>query len=86
MEFLFHSVYQEDDQHAKYFSIYKVDENRFFAECHHFNMARICEGDFEIARNGDSWEPSEIQFQKEADFIGSEINSHYSIEPTPSPV
>ena len=73
MEFLFHSVFH-DGNHAKYFNIYKVEANKFFAECHHFNRARMCEGDFEISKDGKEWKPSQQKFEKEAAYIGNEID------------
>jgi len=74
MEFLFHSVYH-DGNRAKYYNVYKVDNNRFYAECHHFNRVRACEGDFEILKEGEGWKPSDDHFQKEAEQIGDEIRN-----------
>ena len=72
MEFVFHSVYN-DGPHAKYFNVYKVDEDKFFAECHHFNRERDCTGDFEIVRHGEDWDSSDPRFLEEAKYIGTEI-------------
>lgn len=74
MEFLFHSVYQ-DGAHAKYYNIYKVSPEKYYAECHHFNRARSCEGDFEIMKEGNSWKASDEHFEKEAAQISDEIRS-----------
>jgi len=73
MDFIFHSVF-DDGGHRKYFSVYKIDETRFRAECHHFNSARACEGDFELVKEGNSWKPSSENFDTEAKFIGEEID------------
>ena len=72
MDFLFHSVYNLAD-HAKYFNVYKLEENRFLAECHHFNRERDCLGDFELVKEGDHWTPSDFRFDELARQIGEEI-------------
>ena len=72
MDFLFHSVYNEAD-HSRYFNIYRLEENKFLAECHHFNRARDCEGDFEIIKEGGNWTPTDPQFREVARQIGEEI-------------
>ena len=73
MDFIFHSVF-DDGGHRKYFSVYKIDETHFKAECHHFNSARSCEGDFELEKDGEKWKPSSNNFEEEARFIGEEID------------
>ena len=73
MNFLFHSVYH-DGHHAKYFNVYKVEENRFFAECHHFNQVHTCEGNFELVKEGDTWKANNENFEHEATYIGEEID------------
>lgn len=73
MDFIFHSVFN-DNGHRKYFSVYKIDKTHFLAECHHFNRARICEGDFELIKQGDQWKPSNEAFENAAKFIGDEID------------
>ncbi len=78
MEFLFHSVYH-DGNHAKYYNVYKVENDRFYAECHHFNRARQCEGDFEIVKEGNDWKTSDEQFQREAEKIGDEIRTFTTV-------
>ncbi len=72
MEFLFHSVFNEGD-HAKYFNIYKLENDRFLAECHHFNRERFCDGDFEVLKEEDGWKASNPHFLPEAKHIGGEI-------------
>jgi hypothetical protein len=72
MNFLFHSVYDEAD-HAKFFNIYQLGDNRFLAECHHFNRERDCEGDFEIVKENGEWKPNNPRFNEEAKQIGEEI-------------
>ncbi len=81
MDFLFHSVYNQDD-HSQYFNIYRLDENRFLAECHHFNRERDCQGDFEIVKEGGEWKPNNPQFTEVAHQIGEEIERMESIHPT----
>jgi hypothetical protein len=73
MDFIFHSVF-DDGEHRKYFNVYKIDETHFLAECHHFNRARECEGDFELVKEGETWKPSSENFEDEAKFIGEEID------------
>jgi hypothetical protein len=73
MDFIFHSVF-DDHGRRKYFSIYKIDDTHFRAECHHFNRERLCEGDFELVKDGDDWKPSSENFEEEAKFIGEEID------------
>ena len=73
MDFLFHSVYN-GGPHAKYYNVYKVDENHFVAECHHFNRSRECEGDFEIIRDPDGWKTNNEKYEQEAQYIGEEID------------
>jgi len=80
MDFLFHTVYNEAD-HAKYFNIYRLDENRFLAECHHFNRERDCEGDFEILRENGEWKSEDPSFGNVAMQIGEEIERMESIQP-----
>jgi hypothetical protein len=72
MDFLFHSVFN-DGQHSKYFNVYKIEQNRFLAECHHFNRARNCEGDFELVREGETWKATNDKFEEEATYIGEEL-------------
>jgi hypothetical protein len=80
MDFIFHSVFDEGG-HRKYFSVYRIDEAHFRAECHHFNQRRECEGDFELEKNGSEWKPSNPRFENEAKFIGEEIDRMvYSVE------
>ena len=78
MEFLFHSVYQ-DGAHSKYYNVYKVSPEKFYAECHHFNRARACEGDFEISWEGESWKPNDQHFEKEAAQISDEIRNYIAV-------
>ena len=73
MEFFFHSVISVDGN-TKYYNIYKIDEGHYFAECHHFNREHICEGDFELRKDGQDWVPVESAFQDEARQIGEEID------------
>lgn len=72
MDFLFHSVFH-DGQHSKYFNVYKIENDRFLAECHHFNRARDCEGDFELVREGETWKSTNEKFDDAATYIGEEI-------------
>jgi hypothetical protein len=72
MDFLFHSVFN-DGNHSKYFNVYKIEQNRFLAECHHFNRARDCEGDFELVREGEEWKSNSDKFEQVATYIGEEI-------------
>jgi len=72
-EFLFHSVLNSEG-HAKYYNVYRIDEEHFLAECHHFNRERVCEGDFELHKNGNDWVPANDTFQEEAQQIGEEID------------
>ncbi|HYF30735.1 MAG TPA: hypothetical protein VD993_06425 [Chitinophagaceae bacterium] len=72
MKFLFHSVITEEG-HATYYNIYRVDDSRYFAECHHFNRERNCDGDFELQKDGDEWKPSTPQHQDAAQQLGEEI-------------
>jgi hypothetical protein len=76
MKFLFHSVVLIADQ-TKYYNVYKIEDNHYFAECHHFNRKQSCENDFELYKRGDDWEPGEPSFSKEADRIGEEIDRMY---------
>jgi len=73
MEFLFHSVYNDGHHHRKFYNIYRIDENHFLAQCHHFNSARNADQDFEIIREGDHWKPSNEQYVNEAGHIAEEI-------------
>lgn len=73
MEFAFHSVYH-NGHHSKYYNIYRIDNDHYRAECHHFNRSRECENDFELIREGDHWKPSDAHFTQEAEHIGEEIN------------
>ena len=73
MEFLFHSVLEQEG-HVKYFNIYKIDEVHYYAECHHFNRERVCEGDFELHKEGDDWKAAQPTFDDEAQKIGEEID------------
>ena len=73
MDFIFHSVF-DDGGHRKYFSVYKIDETHFRAECHHFNQARECQGDFDLVKEGETWKPSSQKFEDVAKFIGEEID------------
>lgn len=79
MDFIFHSVY-DNGSHRKYFSIYRIDDSRYLAECHHFNQSRMCEGDFEIVKEGDEWKPSNDRYLEEAKFIGEEIDRMVHVE------
>ena len=72
MDFLFHSVFN-DGHHSKYFNVYKIEQNRFLAECHHFNRARDCEGDFELVREGETWKATDYKFEEAATYIGGEL-------------
>jgi len=72
MDFLFHSVF-DDGHHSKYFNVYKLDQNRFLAECHHFNRSRFCEGDFELVKEGEHWKSTDAKFDDAANYIGEEI-------------
>jgi hypothetical protein len=72
MDFLFHSVYN-DGHHSKYFNVYKIDRNHFLAECHHFNRARDCDGDFELVKEGETWKPVNDKFEEEAHYIAQEL-------------
>jgi len=72
MDFLFHSVYN-DGHHAKYFNVYKLEGNRFLAECHHFNRSRHCVGDFELVKEGETWKAIDNNFNEEAHYIGEEL-------------
>ncbi len=72
MKFLFHSVIANDG-HTKYYNIYRIDEDHYFAECHHFNREHTCEGDFELHKKGEDWVPAEPMFEDEAQQIGEEI-------------
>ena len=72
MDFLFHSVFN-DGHHSKYFNVYRLENNRFLAECHHFNQARNCEGDFELIREGEKWKAMNGKFDEEAVYIGEEL-------------
>ena len=81
MDFLFHSVYNEED-HSKFFNVYKLEDNRFLAECHHFNRERDCLGDFEIVKEQDGhWKPTDPKFNEVAQQIGEEIERMESIHP-----
>jgi hypothetical protein len=73
MEFIFHSVFDHGGG-RKYFNVYKIDDTHFHAECHHFNRARSCEGDFDLVKEGENWKASDELFEDEAKFIGEEIN------------
>src|SRR5690348_4985760 len=72
-KFLFHSVLNADG-HSKYYNVYKIDEEHFYAECHHFNREHACEGDFELHKDGDDWVPADNSFQEQAQQIGEEID------------
>ena len=72
MNFLFHSVI-ETTAHTKYFNVYKIDEDHFLAECHHFNRERDCEGDVQIVRDHGEWKPADPKFEEVAKQIGEEI-------------
>jgi hypothetical protein len=72
MDFLFHSVFN-DGHHSKYFNVYKIEPNRFLAECHHFNRVRDCEGDFELVREGETWKAIDGKFEEAASYIGEEL-------------
>ena len=74
MDFIFHSVYDAGGGHRKYFSIYKIDDTHFRAECHHFNQSRECEGDFELEKEGDSWKFRNATSEEVGKFIGEEID------------
>jgi len=73
MEFLFHSVYN-DGHHAKYFNVYRVENNRFLAEPHHFNFAQNIGGDFELRKKGNTWVTEKGELASEASYIGEEID------------
>ena len=83
MDFLFHSVFNEAD-HSKFFNIYKIEGNRFLAECHHFNRERDCQGDFELIKEGGEWKANDPHFNEEAKQIGEEIERMESIHPPQS--
>ncbi|HEY0679555.1 MAG TPA: hypothetical protein VGD17_14825 [Chitinophagaceae bacterium] len=72
MQFLFHSVIGQEG-HTKYYNIYKIDDAHYFAECHHFNRERSCEGDFELHKEGDDW-TADTKFEGQAQQIGEEID------------
>ena len=74
MDFIFHSVFDDQQGHTKYFSVYRIDDTHFRAECHHFNRSRVCDGDFDLEKQGDNWKPSSENFEDEARFIGEEID------------
>jgi hypothetical protein len=76
MKFLFHTVTSADG-HTKYYNIYKIEEDHYFAECHHFNRKQSCEGDFELYKRGDDWQPAEAPYEGEAQQIGEEIDRMY---------
>lgn len=73
MDFIFHSVFK-DGERTKYFSVYRIDDTHFRAECHHFNRARLCDGDFELVKEGEEWKPITGNHEDEAKFIGEEID------------
>ncbi|MGB8191297.1 MAG: hypothetical protein WCF67_05220 [Chitinophagaceae bacterium] len=73
MEFLFHSVIEQEG-HALYYNVYRVDDTHFFAECHHFNRHRVCEGDFELQKEGEEWKSATEKFAPVALLIGEEID------------
>jgi len=73
MDFIFHSVF-DDGERTRFFSVYKIDDTHFHAECHHFNRTRLCDGDFELVKEGEEWTPSNEKFHDEARFIGEEID------------
>ena len=73
MDFIFHSVFDGGGR-TKFFNVYKIDETHFRAECHHFNRSRLCDGDFNLLKEGDGWKPSDEKFHDEAMFIGEEID------------
>jgi len=82
MDFLFHTVYDEDE-HSRYFNIYKIDDTHFLAQCHHFNRERDCEGDVEIVKENGEWRPNDPKFGSIAKQIGEEIERmepHTSVE------
>ena len=72
MNFLFHSVIETTD-HTKFFNVYKIDEDHFLAQCHHFNRERDCEGDVELVRENGEWKPNNPRFEKVAKQIEEEI-------------
>jgi hypothetical protein len=80
MDFLFHSVYNEEE-HSKYFNIYKIEGNRFLAQCHHFNRERDCTGDFEIVKDNGQWKPNDSKYNDLAQQIGEEIERMESFQP-----
>jgi hypothetical protein len=73
MDFIFHSVF-DDGGRTKFFSVYKIDDSHFRAECHHFNRVRLCDGDFDLMKQGEEWKSSNEKFPDEARFIGEEID------------
>ncbi|HRE51447.1 MAG TPA: hypothetical protein PK339_08505 [Flavitalea sp.] len=75
MEFLFHSVYY-DGHHAKYFNVYKIADNRFLAEPHHFNFNSLQIGmaDFELRKEGGRWKTEGEKLGPIASYIGEEID------------
>jgi hypothetical protein len=79
MDFLFHSVYNQAE-HSKFFNIYKLESDRFLAECHHFNRERECDGDFEIVRENGQWKPVDPKFDDLARQIGEEIERMESMQ------
>lgn len=74
MEFLFHSVIDEEGGHTRYYNVYRIDETHYLAECHHFNRQRACEGDFELQKEGEDWKPNAPDFETVAQRIGEEID------------
>jgi hypothetical protein len=72
MDFLFHSVI-ETGHHTKFFNVYKIDEDHFLAECHHFNRQRDCEGDVELVRENGEWKAADPRFLEVAKQIKQEI-------------
>jgi len=75
MEFLFHSVYY-DGHHAKYFNVYKIEDNHFRAEPHHFNFnsLQIGAADIELRKEGGKWKTEEEKLAPVASYIGEEID------------
>jgi hypothetical protein len=72
MQFLFHSVIEQEGQ-TRYYNIYQIDDERYLAECHHFNRERSCEGDFELHKKGVEWVAAAPSFDSQAQIIGEEI-------------
>lgn len=76
MKFLFHSVLDIGNK-ARYYNVYDVGDDRYYAECHHFNRQRACEHDFELQKEGDDWTSPKPGHERDAQLIGEEIDRLY---------